>query len=87
MFVAIAQVFLNEFLDFSVLENVVFECGGNVDERHAGLDPVLEVDVLVQVVRGPEVDKLNSMAGTADSVDTPKTLDNAYRIPVYIIVN
>jgi len=43
-------------------EEIVFTGGGQIRQGHAGFDSILEVDVLVKIVRGPEVDELDIFA-------------------------
>jgi hypothetical protein len=85
--VTVAQVFVDELLDLRVLKNVVLEGGGDIHEGHAGFDAVLEVDVLVQVFGGPEVDELDGVTGAANAVNASEALDDSDRIPVDVVVD
>ena len=60
--------------------------GGEISTSHARFNTVLEVDILVEVGRGPEVDELNFLVLAADTVDTTEALDDAHRVPVNVIV-
>src|SRR6185312_13423719 len=48
---------------------------------------VFQVDVFVEVGRGPEVDELDGRVGAADAVDAAETLDDAHRVPVDVVVD
>ena len=87
MLVAIAHVLMDDFRDFLIFEDVILERGGDVHQRHAGLDPVLEVDVFVQVLRGPEIDQLDGAIHTANTVNAPEALDDANGIPVNVVID
>ena len=87
LLVAVAQVFLDQFPQVFRLQDVVLGGGGDVHQRHARLDPVLEVDVFVEVGRRPEIDELDGLVRTADAVDTAEALDDAHRVPVDVVVD
>lgn len=87
LLVTVTQVFVDKFLDFRVLENVVLKGGGDVHEGHAGLDAVLEVEVFVEVFGGTEVDELDGVTGTANSVNASEALDDPHRVPVDVVVD
>ena len=61
--------------------------GGHNGDFHAGLHTGFQVDVIVQRQIRPEVHKLDVLVSAADTVDSSKTLDNAYRVPVNVIVD
>ena len=87
LLVAVAQIFGDQLAQVFGLQNVVFRRGSNVHQRHACLDPVFEVDVLVEVGRGPEVDELDFAVQAADAVDATEALDDSHRVPVDVIVD
>lgn len=87
LLVAIAEVFGDDVFDLLVLQDVVLEGGGDVHEGHAGFDPVLEVDVLVEIFGGPEIDELHGAAGAVDTVDAAEALDDAHGIPVDVVID
>ena len=70
-----------------MLQDVVFLGGGDIHQRHTCLDPVLQVDVFVEVLRRPEIHQLHGGVDAADAVNAAKALDNAHRIPVDVIVD
>ena len=70
-----------------VLDDVLFACGGNVQQHHAAADPLFEVDVLLQLHVRPEVDELDALVGRADTVDAAEPLDDAHRVPVDVVVD
>jgi len=87
LFVAVAQVFFDEFLQVVGLQDVVFCGGGNIDQCHARFNTVFQVDVLVQIGRRPEVDQLDGGVGTADAVNAAKALNDTHWIPVDIVID
>ncbi len=87
LFVAITHVLVDYFLDLVILEEVVLERGRDVDQRHAGFDTVLEIDVFIEVLRRPEVHQLNRAVHTPDTVNAPKALDDADGIPVDVVID
>ena len=87
LFVAVAEVLVDQFLDFVGFEDVVLERGGDVHQRHAGFDAVLEVDVFLQVLRGPEIDQLDGGVHAADTVNAAKALNDADGIPVDVVID
>ena len=70
-----------------VLDDVLFACGGNIEQHHAAADALFEVDVLLQLHVGPEVDELDALVVRADTVDAAKPLDDAHRVPVDVVVD
>src|SRR5437868_586289 len=78
---------MDELFNLGALQDIVLEGGGDVYKRHARFNAILEVDVPVEVLGGPEVDKLDAVAGAPDTVDPAEALDNADRIPVNVVVD
>ena len=70
-----------------VLDDVLLAGGGNIKQYHAAADALFEVDVLLQLHVRPEVNELNAFIDRADPVDAAKTLDDAHRIPMDIVVH
>ena len=66
---------------------IVIACRGHNRHFHTCLDTSFEVDIFVKVHIGPIVDKLYHFVARANTVDTPKTLNNAHWIPMYIVIN
>ena len=87
MLIAIAQFTLCQRFDLVGLEQVVLASRRDVYQRHSRFDSVLEIEILVEVGRGPKVDQLHRMAGTTDSVDPAKALDDSHWIPVDVIID
>ncbi len=54
---------------------------------HACLNSVFEVDISVEIVGRPEVNQLDGFVHAPDSVDSPKSLDDANRVPVNVVVD
>jgi len=48
---------------------------------------VLEPDVFIQVIRGPEVDELDGGVARTDAIDTSEALDDADGIPVDVVID
>ena len=59
LLIAIVEIFIDQIFDLIVLKNVVFERGGNVHESHARFNSVLEIDVFVEILSGPEINELD----------------------------
>ena len=70
-----------------VLDDVLLARGGNVEQHHAAADALFQVDVLLQLHVGPEVDELDALVGRADAVDAAEPLDDADRVPVDVVVD
>ena len=70
-----------------LLDQVLLAGGGDVEQHHAAADPLLQVDVLLQLHVGPEVDELDALVGRADAVDAAEALDDAHRVPVDVVVD
>ena len=70
-----------------VLDDVLLAGGGDVEQHHAAADALFEVDVLLQLHVGPEVDELDALVGRADAVDAAEALDDAHRVPVDVVVD
>ena len=85
--IAEEQVFLDEVFELAGIEQVVGLRGGKVHQRHAGFDALLDVEVVVEVGDGPEVDELDRVVARADAVDAAEALDDADRVPVDVVVD
>ena len=46
-----------------LLDQVLLAGGGDVEQHHAAADPLFEVDVLLQLHVGPEIDELDAVLG------------------------
>src|SRR5690606_11299085 len=68
-------------------EHVVITGGGDVGDHHPVLHALLQVDVLVQGNVRPVVDQLDLAVGRSDAVDAAEPLDDAYRVPVDVVVD
>ena len=69
------------------LDDVLLAGRGDVEQDHAAGDAGLQVDVLVQLHVGPEVDQLDDAVARAESVDAAEALDDAHRVPVDVVVD
>jgi hypothetical protein len=87
LLVAVAQVVGDEVFDFLVFEHVVLEGSREIDKGHAGFDAVYQLDVFVEVFRGPEVHEVNGGVDAADPVNAAEALDDADGIPVDVVVD
>ena len=72
---------------FFGVDKVIIAGSGHNGDFHAGLHTGFQVDVIVQRQIRPEIHKLDVLVSAADTVDSSKTLDNAYRVPVNVIVD
>ena len=72
---------------FFGVDKVIIAGGGHNGDFHAGLHTGFQVDVIVQRQIRPEIHKLDVLVSAADTVDSSKTLDDAYRVPVNVIVD
>ena len=70
-----------------MLDDVLFARGGNVEQHHAAADALFEVDVLLQLHVGPEIDELDALVGRAETVDAAETLDDADGVPVDVVID
>lgn len=50
-------------------------------------DAIFEVDVFIEILRGPEVYEVDAGIDAADSVNTSETLDDTDRVPVNVVVD
>ena len=68
-------------------QNVVFAGCREIDERHARLDPALQIDVMIEIGRRPEIDHLDRIMQATDAVDPTEALDQAHWIPVNVEID
>ena len=68
-------------------DEVIIPCGSHDRQLHPGFHAAFQVDVLIQIHIRPEVDQLDAAILASNAVNAAKTLDNAHRIPVNIIVD
>jgi hypothetical protein len=66
---------------------IVLPRSGEIDQRHARFDPVFDVEVGVEVLGWPEIDERNPLVSGTDSVDPTEALDDADRVPVYVVID
>ncbi len=85
LFVTICQFIFHKVL--YPIQEVVFSRSRNVHKGHPRFNPGFKLDVIVQIISRPKVYHLNLIINTADPVNPAKTLDNANRIPVDVIVD
>ena len=70
-----------------VLDDVLFARRGDVEQDHPAADALFEVDVLLELDVGPEVDELDALVRRADAVDAAEPLDDPHRVPVDVVVD
>jgi hypothetical protein len=87
LMVPVSKVVLDKVFQLLWFKKVVLQGGGNVHQGHAGFDTMLQRDVLVQVRRWPEINKLYGSVQTSYPVDTAKALDDSNRVPVDVVVD
>ena len=71
---------------FLVTEQIIIARSGHDRDLHSGFHTVFQIDVLIQIHIRPEVHQLDIPVLATDTVDTPKALDDAHRVPMNIIV-
>src|SRR5574344_2269541 len=68
--------------------NRVIVAGGGHNRRfHSRLDASFELEVFVEVDVRPEIHELDAGVAAADTVNTPKPLNDTDRIPMDIVVD
>ena len=72
---------------FFRVNQIVITSGGHHGNFHPGFHTGFQVYVFVQRHIRPEIHQLNHLVPAADTVDTPKTLDNTHRIPVNVVID
>ena len=82
LYLAVLQIAL-----FFGVDKVIIAGRGHNGDFHAGLHTGFQVDVIVQCQIGPEIHKLDVLVSAANTVDSSKTLDDAHRVPVNVIVD
>ena len=70
-----------------LLDQVFLAGRGNVEQHHAAADPLFQVDVLLQLHVGPEIDELDALVGRADAINAAEALNDAHRVPVDVVVD
>ena len=59
----------------------------DVEQHHATAHALFQTQILLEFQVGPEVHELNARVGGADAVDASEALDDAYRVPVDVVVD
>ena len=72
---------------FFIGEKIVIAGSGHVHNLHSGFYLRFQIDILIQSNIGPEIDKLDHLVFAANTVNTAKTLNNADRVPMNIVVD
>ena len=72
---------------FLGVDQVVVAGGSHDGDLHAGFHASFQIDVLIQIHIRPEVDELDMLIFTADTVNSPEPLNDADRVPVNVIVD
>ena len=72
---------------FFRIDQIIITGGCHDGNLHAGLHTGREIDIIIQCQVRPEVYKLYRLVPAANAVDTSKTLNNAHRIPVDIVID
>ena len=70
-----------------LVDRIVIPCGRHDRDLHAGLDPLLEPDVVVESHVRPVIDQLDALVSAAYAVNSPETLDEPHGVPVNIVVD
>ena len=84
------QILLNQLLHVRHIrqcQQVIRAGRSDIHQRHARLDPIFQIDVLIEIICGPEIDEINHFIQTADPVNPAKALNNPYRVPVNIVID
>lgn len=68
-------------------EHVVVAGRRHVGDHHPAFNPLFQVDVFVERDVGPIVHQLDAGVGRADTIHTPKALNDADRVPVDVVVD
>ena len=69
------------------IDDVLFASCRYIQQHHTPRDTRFQIDVFIQLHVGPEVDELDLRVFTAKTVNTAKTLNDTYRIPVNVVVD
>ena len=69
------------------VDQIIVAGRGHDRDLHARLDTGFQVDVLVQIHVRPEIDQLDLGVAAADTVDTAKALNDAYWIPMNVVID
>ena len=72
---------------FLLIDEVIIACGGHNRNTHSCFHTRFQVDVFIEIEIRPKIHKLYDCVPAADSVDTSETLNNAYWIPVYVVID
>jgi hypothetical protein len=72
---------------FAHINRIIIACRSQDGHFHAVLDPRFEIDILVQIHIGPEINELDSLVSATDTIHSSESLNDSYRIPVNIIVD
>ena len=52
-----------------------------------GTHPLFQTEIFLELHVGPEIDELNALVGRADAINPTETLDDAYGVPMDIVVD
>ena len=55
--------------------------------RHAVFNTVLQIQITVNIIRGPEIDAIYGVINRSQAVDAAHSLNNPDRIPVDVVVD
>ena len=72
---------------FFGVNEIIISGRGHDGDFHAGFHTGFQIDVLIQIHIRPEVDQLDTVIFTADTVDSPEPLNDADRVPVDVVVD
>ena len=72
---------------FFGVDEIIISGRGHDGDFHAGFHTGFQIDVLIQIHIRPEVDQLDTVIFTADTVDSPEPLNDADRVPVDVVVD
>ena len=68
-------------------QHIASSASRNIHTSHARLYSTLQVKIIVEFDVWPVIDQLDDIVFRADTIHTSETLDDAYRIPMNIVVD
>src|SRR5690554_7571062 len=68
-------------------DGIVVTCGGHHRYLHTSFYPCFQFDVIIEREVRPEIDQLNHLITTSDTIDPSESLNDAHRVPVDIVVD